>query len=284
MLFESYNCRRWWKPGLIAVAIGEIAQHYLGLLRATLYWCDCISFCFRWRLATQAIPTITSCPMQRWKSCTNITGKLWGFSFPSTRTNLLVGGKSKIPKKGTDEREEMELLSQRFYNYLAGSTDFGNVSFKIPGIHPFFYIGTDARNHTEEYTEAAGTPARLRRGMNMLLLPLMKVNCIRCFKPSSCFQVTWFVCLVFYLPHIPSAGVLFPSTPGAEKAQVFTLRTAKALAMTVVDVVCCPALLQQVKEDFRLAKLKMENWVKGSDTAWAVPRKTTTFIALMRQQ
>lgn len=63
----------------------------------------------------------------------------------------------------------MELFSQRFYNYLAGSTDFGNVSFKIPGIHPFFYIGTDALNHTEEYTEAAGTSARLRRGMNMLL-------------------------------------------------------------------------------------------------------------------
>ncbi|XP_030247890.1 peptidase M20 domain-containing protein 2 [Sparus aurata] len=83
---------------------------------------------------------------------------------------------------------------------FSGSTDFGNVSYEVPGIHPFFYIGTDALNHTEEYTEAAG----------------------------------------------------------AEKAQLFTLRTAKALAMTAVDVVCCPALLQQVREDFRLAKLKLE--------------------------
>lgn len=37
-----------------------------------------------------------------------------------------------------------------------GSTDFGNVSFVVPGIHPYFYIGSDALNHTEQYTEAAG--------------------------------------------------------------------------------------------------------------------------------
>ncbi|XP_074516689.1 peptidase M20 domain-containing protein 2-like [Sebastes fasciatus] len=92
---------------------------------------------------------------------------------------------------------------------FSGSTDFGNVSFVIPGIHPFFYIGTDAFNHTEEYTEAAG----------------------------------------------------------AEKAQLFTLRTAKALAMTAVDVVCCPVLLRQVREDFSRAKLKQEKSLEGSDTA-----------------
>lgn len=111
----------------------------------------------------------------------------------------------------------MELFSQRFYNYLAGSTDFGNVSFKIPGIHPFFYIGTDALNHTEEYTEAAGTSARLRRGMNTLFL-LMKVNCIRCLKPSSCFQVTWFVCLVFFL---------FTSYPPCRRSFSFHARSWK---------------------------------------------------------
>ncbi|KAM9707597.1 peptidase M20 domain-containing protein 2-like [Menidia menidia] len=83
---------------------------------------------------------------------------------------------------------------------FSGSTDFGNVSFVVPGIHPFFYIGTRALNHTEEYTKAAG----------------------------------------------------------AEEAQLYTLRTAKALAMTAVDVVCCPDLLQQVREDFRLAKLTQE--------------------------
>ncbi|KAM3871232.1 peptidase M20 domain-containing protein 2-like [Diretmus argenteus] len=83
---------------------------------------------------------------------------------------------------------------------FAGSTDFGNLSFVVPGIHPFFYICSEAMNHTEEYTEAAG----------------------------------------------------------AEQAQLYTLRTAKALAMTAVDVLCCPDLLMQVREDFTRAKLRQE--------------------------
>ncbi|XP_041927920.1 peptidase M20 domain-containing protein 2-like isoform X1 [Alosa sapidissima] len=85
-------------------------------------------------------------------------------------------------------------------NHFAGSTDFGNVSFVVPGIHPFFYIGSQALNHTAQYTEAAG----------------------------------------------------------AEKAQMYTLRTAKALAMTAVDVLFGPDLLQRVKEEFAQAKLKQE--------------------------
>ncbi|XP_078145798.1 peptidase M20 domain-containing protein 2-like [Centroberyx gerrardi] len=85
-------------------------------------------------------------------------------------------------------------------NNFSGSTDFGNVSLVVPGIHPFFYICSDAVNHTEEYTEAAG----------------------------------------------------------AEEAQLCTLRTAKALAMTAVDVLCCPDLLRQVREDFARAKLEQE--------------------------
>ncbi|XP_008278227.1 peptidase M20 domain-containing protein 2-like [Stegastes partitus] len=80
--------------------------------------------------------------------------------------------------------------------HVAASTDFGNVSFAVPGIHPIFYISTDAFNHTKEYTEAAG----------------------------------------------------------AEKAQLYTLRAAKALAMTAADVVCSPDLLRRVREDFSLAK------------------------------
>ncbi|MED6294227.1 hypothetical protein CHARACLAT_018857 [Characodon lateralis] len=78
--------------------------------------------------------------------------------------------------------------------------NLGNVSFIVPGIHPFFYIGTDALNHTEEYAEAAGAP----------------------------------------------------------EAQLHTLRAAKVLAVTAVDVVCCPDLLQQVRDDFRLTKLRGE--------------------------
>uniref|UniRef100_A0A668UBB7 Peptidase M20 domain-containing protein 2 n=1 Tax=Oreochromis aureus TaxID=47969 RepID=A0A668UBB7_OREAU len=96
-------------------------------------------------------------------------------------------------------------LGIHFPEQPTSSTDFGNVSFIVPGIHPFFYICTDALNHTEEYTEAA--------------------------------------------------GIL---------AQLYTLRTAKALSMTAVDVVCCPDLLKKVRDDFRLAKLKQNVSLTGN--------------------
>lgn len=84
-------------------------------------------------------------------------------------------------------------------NGPSGSTDFGNVSFVVPGIHPYFYIGTDALNHTEQYTEAAGS----------------------------------------------------------QEAQLYTLRTAKALAMTALDVIFKPELLEGIREEFKL-KLQEE--------------------------
>ncbi|OWK01780.1 hypothetical protein Celaphus_00017706 [Cervus elaphus hippelaphus] len=83
----------------------------------------------------------------------------------------------------------------------SGSTDFGNVSFVVPGIHPYFYIGSDALNHTEQYTEAAGS----------------------------------------------------------QEAQFYTLRTAKALAMTALDVIFKPELLERIREDFKL-KLQEEEF------------------------
>ncbi|NXY90025.1 P20D2 protein, partial [Alcedo cyanopectus] len=88
-------------------------------------------------------------------------------------------------------------------NGLSGSTDFGNVTFAVPGLHPYFYIGSDALNHTEQYTEAAGSP----------------------------------------------------------QAQFYALRTAKALAMTALDVIFQPQLLEEVREDFRQVKLKEEEQI-----------------------
>lgn len=81
-----------------------------------------------------------------------------------------------------------------------GSTDFGNVSYVVPGIHPNFYIGSEALNHTKEYTVAAGS----------------------------------------------------------ETAQFYTLRTAKALAMTALDVLFCPELMQRVKTEFSEIKQKQD--------------------------
>lgn len=39
---------------------------------------------------------------------------------------------------------------------ISGSTDFGNVTHAVPGIQPYFYIGSEALNHTAEYTAASG--------------------------------------------------------------------------------------------------------------------------------
>ncbi|XP_064196010.1 xaa-Arg dipeptidase-like [Anguilla rostrata] len=96
---------------------------------------------------------------------------------------------------GIDFTTDQEVLTMS-----SGSTDFGNVTYVVPGIHPYFYIGSEALNHTEEYTVAAG----------------------------------------------------------AENAQFYTLRTAKALAMTALDVLFCPGMLQRVREEFSEAVLKEE--------------------------
>ncbi|XP_041043872.1 peptidase M20 domain-containing protein 2-like isoform X1 [Carcharodon carcharias] len=97
----------------------------------------------------------------------------------------------------------MEFKTFETPNTSSGSTDFGNVSFIVPGIHPYFHIGTSALNHSEEYTEAAGS----------------------------------------------------------KEAQYYTLRTAKALAMTALDVVLNPDLLQQMKGDFK--KIKFQEQTDG---------------------
>ncbi|XP_072264732.1 xaa-Arg dipeptidase [Pyxicephalus adspersus] len=81
-------------------------------------------------------------------------------------------------------------------NALSGSTDFGNVTFEVPGMHPYFYIGSNALNHTEDYTKAAGS----------------------------------------------------------KEAQFFTLRTAKSLAMTALDVICKQDLLESVREEWKRVK------------------------------
>ncbi|XP_053316628.1 xaa-Arg dipeptidase [Spea bombifrons] len=94
-------------------------------------------------------------------------------------------------------------------NSLSGSTDFGNVSFAVPGIHPYFYIGSEALNHTEQYTEASGS----------------------------------------------------------KDAQFYALRTAKALAMTALDIIFQPGLMESVYEDFKKMKRIEENGLNASENA-----------------
>ncbi|XP_054855509.1 xaa-Arg dipeptidase-like [Eublepharis macularius] len=101
----------------------------------------------------------------------------------------------------------VEFISDDNLNGLSGSTDFGNVTFVVPGIHPYFYIGSDALNHTEQYTTAAGS----------------------------------------------------------KEAQFYALRTAKALAMTALDVIFKPDLLEKVREDFRIVKLNEEGHLNAPE-------------------
>lgn len=49
---------------------------------------------------------------------------------------------------------------------VGGSTDFGNVSYVVPGIHPNFAIGTEAVPHTKQFAEAARTPEAHQRTIN----------------------------------------------------------------------------------------------------------------------
>ncbi|KAF3831758.1 hypothetical protein GH733_000570 [Mirounga leonina] len=54
-----------------------------------------------------------------------------------------------------------------------------------------------------------------------------------------------------------SEDAMLNGSSGSQEAQFYTLRTAKALAMTALDVIFKPELLQRIKEDFKL-KLQEE--------------------------
>ncbi|KAG9347415.1 hypothetical protein JZ751_004982 [Albula glossodonta] len=56
------------------------------------------------------------------------------------------------------------------------------------------------------------------------------------------------------------------TSSGAEKAQFYTLRTAKALAMTALDVLFCPGVLQRVRAEFTEARLKEERGRKSRES------------------
>lgn len=142
------------------------------------------------------------------KSAAMATGCQVDITFPNhVYSNILPN--STLAQLYVENGKALGVEFEEVPSNFCGSTDFGNVSFVVPGIHPFFYIGSDALNHTKEYTTAAG----------------------------------------------------------AEKAQFYTLQTAKALAMTAVDVLCCPELLQRVREEFTQAKQeqKQEQRLGGRD-------------------
>lgn len=61
------------------------------------------------------------------------------------------------------------------------------------------------------------------------------------------------------LPFNTYRGILicFLYLLGSQEAQLYTLRTAKALAMTALDVIFKPELLERIREEFK-SKLQEE--------------------------
>lgn len=109
-------------------------------------------------------------------------------------------------------------------------------------MHPYFYIGSNEYVHTEEYTAVAG--------MCHLYTPFLS-------HTHAYIDITYIALIYTHIAVVASGG---------DKAQYFTLRTAKALAMTALDVVMCPDLLQRVKQDFTEAKLKEDSMATGGHT------------------
>lgn len=60
------------------------------------------------------------------------------------------------------------------------------------------------------------------------------------------------------LPHVRGCQRVAVAPAGDDTAQFFTLRTAKALAMTALDLLLQPEAMQRVKQEFIGAKLKDE--------------------------
>lgn len=60
---------------------------------------------------------------------------------------------------------------------------------------------------------------------------------------------------------------------GDDQAQFFTLRTVKTLAMTALDVLLDPELLQKVKQEFTEAKLKEDRKLTREHTEQAAKKK-----------
>lgn len=67
-----------------------------------------------------------------------------------------------------------------------GSTDMGNVSYKVPSLHPLYGIGTDAANHTIEFTAAAKTPEAHRA--TILAAKGITVTAARVLRDDSFYQ------------------------------------------------------------------------------------------------
>lgn len=77
---------------------------------------------------------------------------------------------------------------------------------------------------------------------------------------------------------------------GSPKAQSYTIKQAKALAMTAIDVMCSPDLMAQVKQGFQQDLLSQKAWLgkyrwylintDGASQIWSVKMSFTCLCVL----
>jgi amidohydrolase len=53
------------------------------------------------------------------------------------------------------------------YSPTSGSTDMGNVTHVVPGIHPMYAVGSGEANHTREFTDVVNTPESHEKTLTM---------------------------------------------------------------------------------------------------------------------
>lgn len=235
------------------------------------------------------MPTATLCPTQHWKSFIKITQKPWESSFRSSLTTLPVGGNHNSKQwDGQRWKRDENPARERFHRDFIITWQVRQTLATYPSKSPASILSSTSaqmRLTTRRSTQRQQVYLHASAGSASALVFHSWKWMYQMFRAINSFS-GHLVSLVLFLftshPPPPLSPPRFrcslPSTPGAEKAQLFTLRTAKALAMTVVDVVCCPALLQRVKDDFRLAQLKTG---ETSGEQWrnlGAATKTTTFI------
>ncbi|BFY98174.1 hypothetical protein BsWGS_01214 [Bradybaena similaris] len=92
------------------------------------------------------------------KASAEATGSTFDFvDFPKPYSSLVTNETlaSLYEANGALIGEKFPLVTTK---KVLGSTDMGNLSHKLPSLHPTYQFGTEAFNHTREFTTAAGSP------------------------------------------------------------------------------------------------------------------------------
>lgn len=87
------------------------------------------------------------------KGAATATGCQVNYSFGGDYANLVTNE----TLASVYERQLTDLSVDYSTSEVTFSTDMGDVSYVVPSIHPLFYIGTEAANHSREFNTATGS-------------------------------------------------------------------------------------------------------------------------------